>query len=409
MTGRDIVCLSTQDWNGLWTRKQRFMQMFAEAGNRVLYIETPVHLLGLDVLPKDPLRFFRFMSGPRPIADRLFVGTLPVLLPMFQMSHRVNRANHVVIRALLRRWIDKLQFRDVLFWIYTPSSAPLITGNQFDAVYECVDEFRAARGFISPRVIGQMEDDLLRRVRFAIVTQENLLPHRASICPNTFCVPNAADVALFTDAAFGRMEIPEDIARIPGPRLGFIGHIQYWIDLKLIRFLAEQRPDWSFVLVGPTAPLARLDVIKRLSNVHLLGRKPEELIPAYLQAFDCCLNPYVMGPLANYCSPLKLYEYLAAGKPVVSTDMPEARKFPGDVDIASTYEEFLRFCDYRISNLPESRQAIEMRLKIATPHSWQTRFTQINYILDEVLERRSLDERGLKPATTFRRQDGSQM
>ena len=215
MTGRDIVCLSTQDWDGLWTRKQRFMQMFAEAGNRVLYIETPVHLLGLDVLPKDPLRFFRFMSGPRPIGDRLFVATLPILLPMFQMSHRVNRANHIVIRALLRRWIDKLRFRNVLFWIYTPSSAPLITGTEFDAVYECVDEFRAARGLISPRAIGQMEDDLLRRVRFAIVTQENLLPHRASICPNTFCVPNAADTALFTDAAWGGLKIPEDIARIP--------------------------------------------------------------------------------------------------------------------------------------------------------------------------------------------------
>src|SRR5439155_12236032 len=84
LTGRDIVCLSTQDWNGLWTRKQRFMKMFAENGNRVLYIETPVHLFGVDVLPKDPLRFFRFMSGPRPIGDRLFVATLPILLPMFQ-------------------------------------------------------------------------------------------------------------------------------------------------------------------------------------------------------------------------------------------------------------------------------------------------------------------------------------
>src|SRR5882762_7219051 len=84
MTGRDIVCLSTQDWNDLRTRKQRFMKMFAEAGNRVLYVETPVHLLGLDILPNDPSRFYRFLAGPRQISEGLFIGTLPVLLPMFQ-------------------------------------------------------------------------------------------------------------------------------------------------------------------------------------------------------------------------------------------------------------------------------------------------------------------------------------
>src|SRR5215470_19855962 len=101
MTGRDIVCLSTQDWTGLWTRKQRFMKMSSQSGNRVLYIETPVHLLGLDVLPGDPLRFIRFASGPRPISETLSVATLPILLPLFQMSHIVNHANHLVIRGVL--------------------------------------------------------------------------------------------------------------------------------------------------------------------------------------------------------------------------------------------------------------------------------------------------------------------
>src|SRR5579884_774804 len=132
MTGRDIVCLSTQDWNGLWTRKQRFMKMFSEAGNRVLYIETPVHLLGIDVLPQDPLRFFRFASGPRAITPNLSVATLPILLPLFQMSHAINHANHFVIRQMLRRWMARLGFRDPLFWIYTPFSAPVLNGSSAD-------------------------------------------------------------------------------------------------------------------------------------------------------------------------------------------------------------------------------------------------------------------------------------
>ena len=384
MTGRDIVCLSTQDWNDLWTRKQRFMKMFAEAGNRVLYVETPVHLLGLDILPNDPSRFYRFLAGPRQISEGLFIGTLPVLLPMFQMSHLINRTNHVWIRRLLRRWVEKLGFKNPLFWIYTPFSAPVLDGLEYDSVYECVDEFRAARGLISSKVIGEMEDSLLRRVRMTIVTQENLVAHRASLCPNTFCVPNAADVKSFRDAAFGRLELPEDVARIPGPRVGFVGYIQYWIDLKLISFLAQQRPDWSFVLIGPTSPMARLDGIKRFSNVHLLGRKPENTIPAYLQSFDICINPYVTGSLANHCSPLKLYEYLAAGKPVVSTDMPEARKFAADVDVAKTYEEFLQLCSYGIARSPEPLSTVEQRLRIARPHSWESRFLELNALLTKV-------------------------
>src|ERR1051326_8074013 len=100
LTGKDIVCLSTQDWNGLWTRKQRFMKMFAEAGNRVLYIETPVHLLGLDVLPGDPGRLFRFLAGPRFIQNGLHVATLPILLPMFQMFRSINSINQSVIGTI---------------------------------------------------------------------------------------------------------------------------------------------------------------------------------------------------------------------------------------------------------------------------------------------------------------------
>src|SRR5438093_10725825 len=110
LTGRDIVCLSTQDWNGLWTRKQRFMQMFARQGNRVLYIETPVHLLGLDVLPNDPTRLFRFLRGTRLVEPGLYLGTLPVLLPFFQMFHSVNTINHILIRRVLHNWIHKLAF-----------------------------------------------------------------------------------------------------------------------------------------------------------------------------------------------------------------------------------------------------------------------------------------------------------
>src|SRR5262245_32270752 len=126
LSGHDIVCLSTQDWHGLWTRKQRFMRMFAENGNRVLYVETPVHLFGLDVLPDDPARFFRFLKGPRPLDRNLHVATLPILMPFFQMSHAINAANQALVGFTLRKWIRTLGFADPVLWLYTPFSAPLV-------------------------------------------------------------------------------------------------------------------------------------------------------------------------------------------------------------------------------------------------------------------------------------------
>jgi glycosyltransferase involved in cell wall biosynthesis len=381
LKNKDIICLSTQDWDGLWTRKQRFMKMFAEAGNRVLYIETPVHLLGLDVLPHDPGRFLRFLKGPRAVQDELYVATLPILLPLFQMSALINALNQAIIGFFLRSWIGRLGFHKPLLWIYTPFSASLVDKiDHSGAVYECVDEFRAARGFVRSKVVGRMEDELLQKVDLTVVTQENLLPHRIKLCPNTICIPNGADVDKFKPASLKLLEAPEDIKRILRPRLGFVGHIHYWIDLKLIRFLAEQRPNWSFVLVGPVAPLAAIREVRGLPNVHLVGRKSGSDIPAYLQEMDCCLNPYVAGDIAENCSPLKLYEYLAAGKPIVSTDMPEVRKFADVVAIAESYEDFLGKCD-SLLKVPESSEKIEIRTTIAAAHSWQSRFEALNRAL----------------------------
>lgn len=386
LTGRDIVCLSTQDWKGLWTRKQRFMHMFAKAGNRVLYVETSVHFLGFDVLPHDLSRFWRFLEGPRLAESNVHAATLPILLPFFQMARGVNEANHVLILAMLRRWIKQLNFHRPLLWVYTPFSEPVIRNLEHSgSVYECVDEFRAARGFVHSAVIGAMEDSLLRKVDVTFVTQENLLARRAALCKNTFCVPNGVDIDLFLSVSQGNSPPSSKIDRLPRPRLGFVGHIQYWIDLELIRYLAERRPHWSFVLIGPVAPFVRIDRLKNLPNVHFLGRKPQSEIPTLLKEVDVCLNPYFTGELADNCSPLKLYEYLAAGKPIASTEMPEARKFPNDIAVGVSYEDFLRKCEALLGGLPEPASTVQHRIDTASAHSWKNRFEQVNAVVERIV------------------------
>jgi glycosyltransferase involved in cell wall biosynthesis len=385
ITGRDFVCLSTQDWNGLWTRKQRFMKKFAENGNRVLYVETPVHLLGLDVLPGDPARFVRFLRGPRIVQPGLHVATLPVLLPMFQMFHLINAVNQRMIARTVRSWVGRLGFRKPILWIYTPWSAHLLDAvPNAGAIYECVDEFRAAWGLMRPSVVSAMEDELLDKVQLTVVTQENLVPRRAAMCPRTICIPNGADVVHLRKAVDPETSIPADLDVIPRPRFGFLGYIHYWIDLNLIRFLAVRRPDWSFVLIGPANRLARTRQLKGISNIHWLGPRPHALVPAYLKGMDCCLNPYTPGELTQNVSPLKLYEYLAAGKPVVSTDMPEARKFGTLVHLAESYEAFLSACERVLASLPETETAIRRRVEIAENYSWDQRFEALENAMSRV-------------------------
>jgi glycosyltransferase involved in cell wall biosynthesis len=252
-----------------------------------------------------------------------------------------------------------------------------------------VDEFRAARGFVRPSVVGAMEDSLLRKIDVTFVTQENLLPRRAALCKNTFCVPNGADVELFRTITQNGSQPSAIIHNLPRPRLGFVGHVQYWIDLQLIRYLAEQRPDWSIVLIGPVSPFVAVDALKKLRNVHFIGRQPQSEIPSLLKGMDLCLNPYITGELADHCSPLKLYEYLAAGKPVVSTEMPEAHKFPDHVAIGQSYEHFLRQCEATLARLPESASALQQRIETASAHSWENRFRTVNALIEESLQWRA--------------------
>jgi glycosyltransferase involved in cell wall biosynthesis len=231
-----------------------------------------------------------------------------------------------------------------------------------------------------------MEDELLRKCNVTIVTQESLLDRRQKICPQAVCIPNGADTELFAKIAADDSPIPEIIARIPRPRLGFVGHIQYWVDLKLLGYVARNRPDWSIVLIGPIHPLADAGDIKGLPNVHLVGKQPQSEIPRLLKGIDVCVNPYKPDDVAKHASPLKLYEYLAAGKPVVSTDMPEARKFGACVRIAGNYPEFLEQCDLAIKNLPESQSVIESRLATVSDHSWENRFARVNEIVSAAIK-----------------------
>jgi len=382
ITGHDIVCLSSQDWDDLWTRKQRFMQRLARQGNRVLYVETQASLVSVGLLRADLGRAGRWRAGPRPVEANLHVATLPLVWPGFQMSLAVNAVNNALLAPLLRRWARRLRFDQPVLWTYNPYSESLVgrLGERL-AIYDCVDDFSSARGLVRRTVVQTLEARLIEKVRAVIVTHENLYLAKRARARAIHLIPNGVEVEHFQAAARPDTRVAPELQAIPRPVIGFIGSLQYWIDFDLLRFLAQARPRWSFVLVGPVGRLAKVAKLRGLANVHLLGRRPYAALPSYFRAFDVCLNPYVVDDLARHCSPLKLYEYLASGKPVVSVDMPEARKFERVVGIGRTYADVLARLEEALAGPADDDRPTQARMAAVAPHSWECRFRELETAL----------------------------
>jgi len=380
--GWDMVYLSSQDWDCLRTRKQRFAQRFAEQGNRVLYVEAQASLASVGVYRHDWRRVFRWLRGPRQVAANLYVATLPLVLPFFQMSRPINRINNWLTQKLLRHWLRRLGYRNSVVWAFNPHNEGLIGKlGESIAIYECVDELSASKGLVRASVVRSLEKRLLKKADLVIVTHDNLRRSKESLTKSIYVIPNGAEVEHFGKAALAETPLAPEMSRYAKPIIGFLGAVQYWIDFDLIRHIALARPTWSLVLVGPVGRLARVDKVRDLPNVHLLGRRRYEELPSFLKTWDVCINPYILDETAENCSPLKLYEYLASGKPIVSVDMPEARKFEGLVDIASDYDDFVRKIDRILQDPTEQDQRAKLRIEAVARHSWDQRFAALERVL----------------------------
>ena len=161
--------------------------------------------------------------------------------------------------------------------------------------------------------------------------------------------------------------VPADIARLPGPVIGFYGTLQDWVDYDLLRKLALRHPEWSVVLIGQQ--LADVSAVLGLPNVHLLGRKPGEQLPAYCKGFDVGLIPYRIDERMTYVNPIKLREYLAAGLPVVSTAVPEVRRYPALATVADDHEAFITGVEQALaSDSPTARAARSDAMRSETWH-----------------------------------------
>jgi glycosyltransferase involved in cell wall biosynthesis len=385
-TAMDILCFSSSDWYGKWGSRQQVMLRFARRGHRVLFVERPA---GIEHLLRYPdlcqRKFRRWREGLRKVQEDLWIVSLPPLLLGRYYSVAVNRINQWFTVRWSCRYLHKLAFTSPILWLYNPEQGALI--GQFRerlSVYHCIDEFTAGTTGRKRRTIAALEAELLSRVDLVFANSLLTYENKRHLNHRTYRIPSGADVEHFAQTADPVCEVHPDIASLPHPILAFVGNINEKIDGTLLAAVAEARPYWSIVLIGQVcARSIDLRPIRRLANVHWLGKRPFETLPSLLRGADVCLLPYVQGETTRYRSPLKLYEYLATGKPIVSTEHPEVCDFGGIVAIAPA-DRFVETIESVLQNdAPENQKR---RIEIARQHSWDARVDKMEEILMEHLE-----------------------
>jgi glycosyltransferase involved in cell wall biosynthesis len=382
LRGRDIVCVGFADWDAeLWTNQQHLMSRLARE-NRVLFVESlglrQPQLAGKDV-KRIVRRLRRGLAPPRP-ADGLQV-LAPLVIPLHRFA-AVRALNRRLLPFLVRRAVRRLGLERPILWAYVPQAEALLRPLQPSlVVYHCVDDMAAQPG-IDGVSFRAAEERFARRADLVLASAPSLARRMRTLSGNVLDAPNVADTALFA-RALEPGPVDPALDGLAHPRIVFTGAVVATkLDVPLLVELARARPRWSFALAGPVGPGdPRTDVsaLAAEPNVHLLGPRRYEQLPDVLRGADAGLIPYARNELTDAIFPMKVYEYLAAGLPVVATELPSIAGVAG-VATAPDAAGIAARLDAALADDDPARRA--ERSRAAEAHSWEARLVQIAAAID---------------------------
>lgn len=398
MKGETILLIGYSHWS-MWRPTHDLAYLFAK-DNRVILVE---HLWGYEYLRwlgEGRLGYLRRFLSRRVewINENLAVvrtiPALPAYLPLLsrwfdrgirRLSLRASKALQIVC---LRRQLHHLGISPTVLFISHPFD--LLLAGRFGERVACwyvydemvLGEAPSARG----DVINETERDNIKRVDLVFASSRTQFENRKKLHPRVFCVLNAVNFERFHAALVSDIPEPADLRGIPRPRIGYIGTFTDRLDYELLLKMIKTHPEWSLVMVGWLNEFGRagMEKLAALPNVHVLGAKSQAELPAYVKAFDLGLIPFRLTPRFNSMCPLKMFEYLAAGLPVVSTDLDEVRPFSSVVGLARDTAEFMAMVGRELAT--NSRAKVEARVAVARENSWERRVEEMGILIDEVLE-----------------------
>ena len=273
-------------------------------------------------------------------------------------------------------------FENPVLWVYSPVTVDLVDLVPHSAlIYDCVDRHSAYGGLMDPALVDAMELELAGKTDMTFATAEALAERLRTAQPKTRFIPNGANFERFAEAAKPQ-PVPDDLKDIPHPLFGFVGALQSCIEYDFVEQAAKARPDWHFVWIGKEKPGVDLSALRALPNNHFLGMKPNEQLPQYLAHFDACLNLFAKSDLSKDVSPLKFYEYLATGRPIVSTRQPDQiLQYAPLIHIADDAAGFAAACEAALRDTQPERTAA--RIEEGRKSSWDARVAQMCDVLAE--------------------------
>ena len=378
LRGRDILCFS-HDWTGDPLSKTHLMRVLSK-DNRILWINAIANRMPT-TSSKDISRIYNklksFTEPIREVEPNIFVLN-PLAIPAYGYKTIVG-LNQRSLVSQVKKTMRKLGFENVVNMVFNPA-AGMIAGKlgESELIYYCVDEYTA---FTGSSALKEIEEKLFHDADLVIVSAERLFDSKKRFNPNTHIIRHGTDWRHFRTALDPALVIPADVADLPRPIIGFHGLLADWVDYELIKKVAEHFKDGSVVLVGKIAVDAeqKVKILDDIPNIHFLGRKPYADLPAYCKAFDVALNPFAINELTLAANPLKVREYLAAGLPVVSTDIPEVRVLKA-VLVGVDHADFIAKIEAALAN-PKPRKAVSDAIR---HESWEAKVDKLREILAQL-------------------------
>jgi len=381
LENQDILFLSGIRWKFSRQRHQFLATLFSRR-NRVLFVEmalSPAHLLKEG--RSTAAHWRNWQKGVRIIQPNLFLYTAPPILPFGRSFSAVNNLNQRFICRGAKKAMKLIGMKRPVFWISDPYFSSFVREQgQRLTIFDWIHDDPGGTESRIGRVYRSLRAEIIRRSDIIFTPSRIIYERHGRNDPRFYLVPHGVDL----DSFFPRespSSIPADLETVPLPRIGFSGTIGPAVDRELLNSLAGKLPGYSFVIIGPVQ--GNVDTLKRRPNVYFLGSRDRKDLPRYLEHLSAGIIPYTISRRTETVHPVKTYEYLAAGLPVVSTNLPELRDLTGTIELADSPDDFLRRLERVLKeDSPEKRA---QRQIFARENSWKSRMKKIERIIEEAM------------------------
>ena len=374
--GYPIIVHSHLTWDWVWQRPQQFLSRFS-ARHPILFVEGPVPTPGLPNV--------KGMVEVREVEEFPNIIVLRSHVPAERWGDGawVDKERRRLVQEVLAGPLG-LGFIDPVQWFYDPMAVTAFAGHMGERaiVFDCMDQLSQFRG--APKELLRRERELLAIADVVFAGGPKIGKDKIRHNANTHTFGCGVDVAHFGKARAAETEIPAELAGLPGPVFGFFGCVDERIDYDLLAKLADANPTGSVVIIGPPIKVDSATFPQR-PNLHWLGGRDYQQLPAYVKGFDVCMMPFALNEATEFINPTKALEYMATARPVVSTAVEDVvLQFSDVCGIARSHEEFIALCQ-RAAVHPE-RATIERGLALAGRNSWESIVARMEDLIEEALD-----------------------